>query len=116
MLRSQAALAGSLQAGWTDETLSSLKTLLGNVAAREKAETFMALKAAKPIPKKLVDSHDLTQISPNEVHAENESALKIAQMITDSGSGPVEIQQVGYIFHSSNTFFDRFCQILESCG
>ena len=116
MLRSQAALAGSLRANWSDQALSSLKTLLGNVAAREQAETYMSLKAAKPIPEKLIDSHKLTSMGPNEVHVENVFALNVAQQITSAGAGPVEIQQARYIFHISNTFFDRFCQILGSCG
>lgn len=114
MLRSQAALAGSLQADWNGQPLESLNILLGNVAAREQAENYMSLKAAKPIPQNLIDSHDLTPINPSEVHVENESALKVAHAVTAAGAGPVEIQQVRYIFHSSNTFFDRFCQILRS--
>ena len=114
MLRSQAALAGSLKADWTPDIRGTLRTLLGNVAARDRAESHVTLRAAKAIPQKIVDKHELTLIGPSEAHVGGNSAQKVAQAITHAGSGPVEIHKSDFIFHKSNTFFDRFCQILDS--
>ncbi len=114
MLRSQAALAGSLNAGWNDTARDVLKTLLGNVAARERAESHVTLKSAQPIPKEIVDKHELTLIAPTEAQVPGNFALTAAQNITVAGAGPVEIRRSEFIFQKSNTFFDRFCQILDS--
>ena len=116
MLKSQAALAGSLAADWSPGARKSLQTLLANVAARDRADSHVALRTAKPIPADIVDKHELTLIDRSEVHVLENSALAIARDITDAGAGPVEIHQPLYIFQKSNTFFDRFCQILDSAA
>ena len=116
MLKSQAALAGSLAADWSPGARKSLQTLLANVAARDRADSHVALRTAKPIPADIVDLHELTLIDRSEVHVLENSALTIARDITDAGAGPVEIHQPLYIFQKSNTFFDRFCQILDSAA
>ena len=116
MLKSQAALAGSLNATWGPDARNSLQTLLGNVAARDRADSYRTLRSANSIPKHVVDKHELTLIDSFQAHVEVDSALKIAQIITYAGAGPVEIHQPLYIFQKSNTFFDRFCQILDSAA
>lgn len=116
MLRSQAALSGSLNADWSEQARDALSALLANIAARDRAEAFVTLRAANPIPQELVSEHELTLISPSEAHVREKSALNAAQHITYAGAGPVEIYQSEFIFHKSNTFFFKFCQILDSAA
>lgn len=114
MLRSEAALAGSLRADWSETAQGALRTLLSNVAARDQADAHVSLRTAKAIPENMVKEHKLALVSANQAHVGVDSALSVAQTLTSNGLGPVEIHRPDFIFHNSNTFFDSFCQILES--
>lgn len=114
MLRSQAALAGSLQADWSDSCRASLRTLLSNVAARDRADSHVTLTSAGPIPEKIIKDHDLTVIHESKALVVKKFAARIADALTEMGCGPVTIYQSDFIYLETNTFFERFHQKLES--
>ena len=114
MLQSQAALAGSLRLDWPEETRKTLRTLLGNIAARDRAETYVTVRAGKPIPREIIDTEDLILIQESEALVKKSQATFIANMITETGDGPVEIHQSDFIYAESNTFFDGFLQKVVS--
>ena len=114
MLRSQAAFSGSLKANWNENALASLQTLLGRVAARDRAENYVTVRAAKPIPAGLISEYDLELIQESEAHVLNKLSGKVAEGITSAGAGPVEIHASDFIYSKNNTFFDRFYQKVAS--
>jgi len=114
MLRSQATLSGSLQAEWSEGCRASLRTLLGNVAARERADAYVTLSSASPIPDQIIKSHDLIVIHDSKALVLKKFASDIADSITQLGCGPVTLYQSDFIYLEANTFFDRFVEKLES--
>lgn len=114
MLRSQAALAGSLKAKWDDGSSAALRCLLGRVAAQDRAENYVTLSAAKPIPPEIIESFDLELIQESTAFVDKTLSANAADQITEAGAGPVEIQRADFIYSKNNGFFDVFSQKIES--
>lgn len=114
MLKSQAVLAGSLSADWNTPALGTLDVLLGNIAARERADTKMTLRAAKPIPSALVTQFKLVPVGESTALVDKKLATAAAHAITNTEAGPVEIAASDFIYLKESTFFEKFRQILDS--
>ena len=114
MLRSQAALAGSLQANWSETSWQSLRTLLASVAARNQADSYVTLTSAKPIPEEIVNEHQLIMIQEDEALVLKKLGSKLAEIVTKAGVGPVKIYRPDFIYLETNTFFDDFYQKAET--
>lgn len=110
MLESQAALTGSLQAGWNQDNLASLRVLLSNVAARQRADSYRTIRTAAPIPAEIVEKYKIILIQESEALVESKSASKIADDVTQAGAGPTSIHQTDFIYMENNPFFDTFYQ------
>lgn len=114
MLRSEAALAGSLKADWSETARGALETLLGSVAAKDRADNYVTLRAAGEIPKAIMAEYELSPVRESEVLSPKKQAAAAAQALTREGAGPVKILNSEFIYEEKNNFFDRFLQILDS--
>ncbi|WP_139792286.1 ATP phosphoribosyltransferase [Henriciella litoralis] len=113
ILKSQAALTGSLKADWTGESLGALEKLLSAIGAVESADAQKLLQAADSIPDSLIDAQGLTRVSANSVLSPALSAAENARRIAESGAGPVSIVNADFIFERETPSFVAFVTELE---
>ncbi len=108
ILKSQAALAGSLTANWTQPARDTLRDLLDATEARRVADGQVALTAAGPIPQALAEPLGLVDVRGNLAHARAETAAAAARALTGCGLGPVSLSPVDFVFSASNPVYDDF--------
>jgi len=112
MLKSQAALAGSKTAQWTDDAQQSLRALLDNVEARSAADGHVTLVAAQPIPSAHAQRENINLINEREARCTIAAASDIARRLAAAGLGPVEIRGSDFIFSEQNKIYDSFLSFL----
>ncbi|WP_084395628.1 ATP phosphoribosyltransferase [Henriciella aquimarina] len=114
ILKSQAALTGSLKAAWDMQALEALQKLLAAVEAVDAAGARKVLMAAKPIPDSLLGGKGIEVISATSVLAPSSSAGEYARKIAESGAGPVSITSAEFIFDQETPSFENFVTNLKS--
>ena len=114
ILKSQAALAGSLRADWSREALAALEKLLSSVEAVESAEATRMLVAANPIPESVVQAEGMRAVSATSVLSPSYAAVKNARAIADSGGGPVTILRTEFVFDRETPSYEKFAANLDS--
>ena len=114
ILKSQAALTGSLRAEWSAEALGALEKLLSSVEAVEASDGSRMLLAANPIPESLFQGEGLQQISANSALSPSYMSVKNARQIAESGAGPVAILRTEFVFDRETPSFRKFVTNLKS--
>ena len=114
ILKSQAALTGSLRADWTAEARGALEKLLASVEAVDSAGAMKCLMAAAPIPESLIQGEGIQPISATSVLSPASSAAENARKIAESGAGPVSILSTDFIFRQKTPSFEAFISNLDS--
>ncbi|GGB56476.1 ATP phosphoribosyltransferase [Henriciella pelagia] len=116
ILKSQAALAGSLKAGWDEESLGGLQKLLASIEAHEAAQDKKFLLAANSIPDSLLKGEGVEAISATSILVPSYLAVETARKIADSGAGPVSITSSEFIFDQESPAFKGFVTNLTSAA
>lgn len=116
MLKSQAALTGSLKADWSVEAREALEKLLASIEAVESAANLKCLIAARDIPESLVQAEGMQPISATSVLSAASSAAENARKIAESGAGPVSVLSTDFIFDQKTPSFETFIANLDSCA
>ncbi len=116
ILDSQAQLAASLGASWTDETLGALRALMDVLNARATGKTMAtlryhpsfdlaSLKAAFP---------DLIPAGPGEALCTRRTVHEAARAIAAAGGDPVRTAEADFIYLATNAAYDQFVADLKS--
>jgi ATP phosphoribosyltransferase len=108
MLKSQAALTGSLRADWTAQARAGFKRFLDSVEARARADGLRRLSAARTIPAKAASEAGLDAISGTEAYASLALATEAARSLCEAGLGPVSIEAPDFVFAQENAAYDDF--------
>ena len=114
ILKSRAALTGSLRADWTEGARAALRKLLGTVEAVESADSQKMLVAAHPIPDSLIQETGMCVIAATSVLAPSSSAVDHARKIAESGAGPVSIMSAEFIFDQESRAYEKYVTNLKS--
>lgn len=114
ILKSRAALTGSLRADWSDEALQALNKLLSSIEAVDAAADMKLLVAAADLDSKADFGEGTRLISASSVLVPAYDAVKIARRIAESGAGPVSITSTDFIFDRESPAFKRFITNLNS--
>lgn len=108
ILKSQAALAGSLSADWNEEARSTLRELLDRIEAQAAARGRKRLIANSPIPEDLAAACGLEHLSERFAYCREDMAADAARTLCANGLGPVAIQAIDFLFSPENDAFDTF--------
>jgi len=108
ILKSQASLAGSKQAAWDDEALSSLRLLLDGIEARASAKAMRRLETSKAIPKALAEKLGLIVLETGGALCPADTAAATARALAGHGLGSVAITTVEHVFVEDNHVYASF--------
>lgn len=115
MLRSQAVLAGSLQASWSDDQKATLIRLLDSVAAQSHASGQMLLTAAGIIePDRLGLGEDITLLGDHTALCSDRKSAQCARTIVAAGQGPVSVHRPDFIFRADDQLYESFFRNLTN--
>ena len=120
ILRSEANLVASLKAEWGMSQRIALRTVLGRIAAEERARTSREVRAGMPSDGDI----DLAGISalhdatlpygaPREhggeivLHCPVDAVFDLADALVAAGAGSVSVRRVDYAFTAENPLLDR---------
>lgn len=116
ILRSEANLIASLQASWPEQTRKIARSLLGRIAAEEKARTTREVRAVfVGTPGDLGDAAALFGASDVAPHADRlrvfhcpaDKVAYLADWLIDHGAEQVAVAPLYYLFASRNPLFDQ---------
>ncbi|MEO0982995.1 MAG: ATP phosphoribosyltransferase [Pseudomonadota bacterium] len=109
ILKSQAALTGSLKADWTEDALGALRLLLDRIEARAAGDSKRVLFATKPIPADTASALDL-ELADDRRRASvaADHAADAAARLAGEGFGPVNVLSQEFLFQASNPVFEHF--------
>ena len=108
ILKSQAALTASRFADWSDEVQQAFKGLLSPIEARGLADRTVLLTTAMSAPPTLLEELGLSTHSERTYKCAPSEASHSAQKLTDSGCGPVTINQPDFLFGADANLFESF--------
>lgn len=109
ILRSQAALAGSLKAEWGEAALSALRALLDAMEARAEAGARRLLSLTAAPSDALAAAHGLTLLSGGlQALCDVGRAAEAARALAGAGCGPVSIGPLDFVFDDGNPIYDDF--------
>lgn len=108
ILKSQAALAGSVTADWPEPARATLRFLLDATEARRAADGLVAITASGPIPQALWAPLGLVDVRGALAHASLAGAAAAARALTAEGLGPVSLTPLEFVFSASNPVYDDF--------
>ena len=120
ILRSEANLVASLKAEWGEGQRSALRTVLGRIAAEERARTSREVRAGMPGDGDIdlagiAALHDalLPYGAPSGaggeivMHCPVDAVFGLADALVAGGASSVSVRQVDYAFTAENPLFDR---------
>ena len=116
MLESQAALAGSLRADWSEEARATLRMLLDSVEARDEGAGMMLLRASSPIPDAAIESLHLQRAGDLAALCESARARDVARTLAGQGLAPVAISPLSFVFNEENEAYQLFVTKLTPTG
>lgn len=110
ILDSQAQLAASLRADWSDSARDSLRGLLDALDARAAGKAKRTLRyrpgfdAAAKLPKAAAEAIEI--VGPGEALCAKGRAHELARALAAAGGGPVRTEASDFIFREENPRFD----------
>lgn len=123
ILRSQANLAASLRAAWTDAVKSTASAILSRIAAEEKARTTREVRAFfSTSPADLDDGADLFEATaiPNasgsdrRFHCPSGSVPAFADWLIGKGAEHVAVAPLDYLFAARSPLYERLAERLPA--
>lgn len=108
ILKSQAALTGSLKATWSPESKASLRQLMDGVQAAASAKTMRRLECTGPLPAAEIAKHNLVAIGDRAVLCSAQNVREAAEALTRSSAGIVTISTVENVYSPENAAFENF--------
>ncbi|MEL6245520.1 MAG: ATP phosphoribosyltransferase [Pseudomonadota bacterium] len=112
ILRSQAALAGSLKADWSAQARDAFSALVAASEARDAAGRRQLISAAKPVPDSELAALSLTRMSDRQAVCNRRLAREAARTLAKNGYGPTAIHSLEFIFEGdSDVAANFFAQI-----
>ncbi|WP_018998103.1 ATP phosphoribosyltransferase [Hirschia maritima] len=112
ILASEAQLAASKNADWNEETLGTLRALLDNIEARQRAKELCSVKFHGSIGESaLQDIFSMrgARVFPNgEAYCPQQDVQNVSRRLAQAGAAPVSVQKLDYIFEPENVVFDSF--------
>jgi ATP phosphoribosyltransferase len=115
MLRSEANLAASLKADWSEEHRRVARTILGRIAAEERARTTRELRADFPDGAPLLELGALESFAATVVGGDDGRLLlhgpvarvaDIADWLIGQGAAEVSVLPLDYVFAARNPLFE----------
>lgn len=113
ILKSEASLVGSLNADWTDETVSTLRVFLDGIEATAAAKTLSRLQVSEEISPEMVAKYDLRLVNQSLALCPTNKASEVARALTNAGAEIVAIATVDQVFSADNAVFDVFVKKLS---
>jgi ATP phosphoribosyltransferase len=118
MLSSQAQLAPSKNADWSQEALETLKALLDNIEARQAAKQTSYLKFAKTVKnselERIFANTESILCGEGEAYCAANMAQTLARMLVSAGGSPVSVQNIDYLYEAENPVFKGFIDSLRA--
>lgn len=108
ILKSRAALAGSLRADWNAGARDALQKLLSSIEAVESADATSLLMVSGAVPDSLASELDLTAMGENSFLSASGKAVENARRLTDSGVKSVSILKSDFIFDQTTPSYEAF--------
>lgn len=108
ILRSRAALAGSLRADWSPGAKAALQQLLASVEAVESADATSLLMVSGDVPAPLVEALSLIPMGDRSFLSRSGQAVENARQLTDSGVKSVAILKSDFIFDQATPSYEAF--------
>lgn len=108
ILDSQAQLAASLRAEWSEAALGSLKGLLDVLDARATGRAMRTLRFDPAFNVASLGVSGVELLGPGEAICPKAKAHSIARAIAGSGGGPVRTTDSAFIFRAANLRFESF--------
>lgn len=121
ILRSQAHLAAGLNAGWTDAQLATCRRLLTifEARARGKAMAILSWPASHEDTARRATAPFAAQANTVREHGvliERRKLFAATTALTESGVGPVGVEQPAYLFEAECPAADRLAEALPRSG
>lgn len=108
ILKSQAALTGSLKADWSDDASRALRALLDGVEATAQAEAYCRLDYAQPVSPDILAEFDLQPLGERVALCLRTRARSAARLLAQAGAGKVAITTVDQVYLQQNAVFEKF--------
>ena len=108
ILKSQAALAASLKADWSESALASLRVLLDGADANTAAQGTRKLETGAAIPDDLARELDLVILGSGAALCKASQATNTARILASKGLQPVVITTVEHVFSADSGVFYGF--------
>ena len=116
ILKSEAALAGSLNADWSESAFASLRALLDGVEATAEAKTVSRLEFSKPKSEKDLLELGLTPLSDRAALCPSKDARNVARTLAQTGGGIVSITTIEQVYSQQNAVFENFVKNVSQMG
>lgn len=113
ILKSEASLAGSLKATWSQDAVSTLRILLDSFEASVAAKSLSRLEVEGEISPEIADRFGLTILAPNLALCLTHKASEAARILAQGGARTVTIATVNQVFSSDNAVFEKFVKKLS---
>ena len=120
ILRSEANLVASLKAPWGEPQRAALRSVLGRIAAEERARTTREVRAAMPESGDIdlatiagLHEADLPYGAPRGLDGEIvlrcpvDAVFDLADALVKAGAGAVNVRKIDYAFTPDNPLMDR---------
>lgn len=98
ILRSQAALAGSLKAEWSDAAKAALERLLGAAEARDEAADAHVISTRLEMPDEIISQIGLHRLGPRQAWCARSVSRDAARQLSSAGLGPVTVHKPEFVF------------------
>ena len=112
ILASEAQLAASKKADWNKDTLNTLRALLDNIEARQRAKQLCSVKFHGSIDDSALQNifnMKNARVFPNgEAFCPRTEVQNVCRKLAQAGAAPVSVQNLEYIFEPENIVFDKF--------
>ncbi|MEL6859529.1 MAG: ATP phosphoribosyltransferase [Pseudomonadota bacterium] len=113
ILKSQASLAGSIRADWSDDSLTTLRVLLDSTEATAAANAVSKLETSAPIDSSVAAELGLSLMTDRTALCPHEKVGDVARALTMAGAKTVAIATVNQVFSSDNAVFENFVKKLS---
>ncbi len=113
ILQSEASLAGSLKADWSEDAVSTLRVLLDSFEASVAAKSLSRVEVDAEIPSEIVERFGLTILGPKLALCLTNKASEVARILAVGGARTVTIATVNQVFSADNAVFEKFVKKLS---
>lgn len=107
ILKSQAALIGSRNAIWDDDTTETLRTLLDGVEAASNAKSLSRVDASHPIPEDIAEALQLRILSSGSALCPSQNTSNVCRKLVAHGLGPVAVTTIKHVFGYDSGVFEE---------